>query len=245
MFPRKYKRNTILMLFSLSALVSALFFSWLIMAKFDFAYSWLYKMYDIEQHVQIYGPKNRFRDGFEHTNTEEHIRLFAAINTAIHNNGKGLSALKYHHQTGKPIDSLLRTAEIIHLKDVANLINVFFIAGCMMFLMWLGLSYYFYRAKVQAPSLKQQGLGIMGFSVSILLCVLIIGPVKVFYALHTWVFPANHQWFFYYQESLMTILMKAPHLFGGISALIALLAIFIFMGMFALNNKMLNQHKAH
>ena len=50
-----------------------------------------------------------------------------------------------------------------------------------------------------------------------------------FYALHEWIFPDNHQWFFYYQESLMTVLMKAPDLFGAISVLIALLAIPIYL----------------
>mgnify|MGYP007022672661 CR=1 FL=1 len=43
------------------------------------------------------------------------------------------------------------------------------------------------------------------------------------------------QWFFYYQESLMSTLMKAPDLFAGIAVQIALLAViiygFILMGM--------------
>lgn len=237
-----YKKNITLVVFSISGLISSLFLSWVILAKFDFAYPWLYDIYEIEQHVEMYGPKNRYRHGFENTTTQEHIRLFSAINSSIHNNGSGLSQLNYHNANGSKISSLLRTAEIIHLKDVARLINIFFIVAAIMIFIWLGLTYYFYRSKLQVPSLKQQGLGLMGFSVSILLCVLIIGPVKVFYAIHTWVFPENHQWFFYYQESLMTILMKAPHLFGGISLLIVILAIIIFMAMFAISNKFINKN---
>lgn len=236
-----YKKNITWLAFSLSGLISALLLSWLILAKFDFAYAWLYEIYEIDQHVQMYGPKNRYRHDFENTTTQEHIRLFSAINTSIHNNGNGLSQLNYHDPAGKKINSLLRTAEIIHLKDVARLINVFFAVGLTALLIWLGLTYYFYRAKLQTPNLRQQGLGLMGFSASVLLCVFAIGPVNVFYAIHTWVFPANHQWFFYYQESLMTILMKAPHLFGGISLLIAILAIIIFMAMFTASNKLINK----
>ena len=58
----------------------------------------------------------------------------------------------------------------------------------------------------------------------IMLCTLLIGLAlialigfeAVFYQLHEWVFPANNQWFFYYQESLMTTLMQAPNLFAYI-----------------------------
>jgi hypothetical protein len=53
---------------------------------------------------------------------------------------------------------------------------------------------------------------------SLLTVLVLFGPVNVFYKLHTWIFPADHQWFFYYQESLMTTLMKAPDIFGGIAA---------------------------
>jgi hypothetical protein len=46
--------------------------------------------------------------------------------------------------------------------------------------------------------------------------------------MHVWVFPADHQWFFYYQDSLMSTLMKAPYLFGYIAvALVALATVFL------------------
>jgi hypothetical protein len=57
--------------------------------------------------------------------------------------------------------------------------------------------------------------------------LLIAGPTQVFYQFHLWIFPADHQWFFYWQDSLMSTLMKAPVLFGGIAAVIALGALLL------------------
>lgn len=49
-----------------------------------------------------------------------------------------------------------------------------------------------------------------------------IGPTRVFYTLHEWVFPSDHQWMFSYQESLMTTLMKAPDLFAAIAVAVGM-----------------------
>ncbi|MDZ7747429.1 MAG: hypothetical protein U5K43_00040 [Halofilum sp. (in: g-proteobacteria)] len=46
-----------------------------------------------------------------------------------------------------------------------------------------------------------------------------VGPVDLFYWLHEQVFPPDHQWFFHYQESLMSMMMRAPDLFGAIAVL--------------------------
>ena len=43
---------------------------------------------------------------------------------------------------------------------------------------------------------------------AILGLIFIIGPQKAFYQLHEWAFTENAQWFFYYQDSLMTTLMS-------------------------------------
>ncbi|MFT7095179.1 MAG: hypothetical protein ACJAV3_002995, partial [Alcanivorax sp.] len=40
-------------------------------------------------------------------------------------------------------------------------------------------------------------------------------------------FPAENEWFFYWQDSLMSTLMKAPVLFGGIAAAIAIGALLL------------------
>jgi hypothetical protein len=49
-----------------------------------------------------------------------------------------------------------------------------------------------------------------------------------FYWLHTVVFPSDHQWFFYYEESLMSTLMKAPYLFAPISIMLLLFALIMW-----------------
>ena len=74
-------------------------------------------------------------------------------------------------------------------------------------------------------------MGIIGFILCCGVLLVLVGPVEVFYALHEWVFPANHQWFFYYEDSLMSTLMKAPDLFGAIALLLSGLAAVIFVAL--------------
>ena len=59
------------------------------------------------------------------------------------------------------------------------------------------------------------------------LMVVVIGAKDVFYALHEWVFPSDHQWFFFYQDSLMSTMMKAPDFFGYVAAALVSLALII------------------
>ncbi len=216
-------------IYTLCGLICAFFISWILLAKVNFAYAWLHDAMDIQQHSRQYGPQNRYRHSFQYTNKTEHIRLFSAINTAIHNQGTGLSAIQYHHSNGSMIDNLLHRAEIIHLKDVANLLDVLKYLGAGATLIWLMLAAIYRFKLLPEPNLKQQTKSIMSLVGLIALVVFIIGPVSVFYTFHEWVFPHNHQWFFYYQESLMTILMKAPDLFGFIAILLTSLALIIFL----------------
>ena len=216
--------------FSLSGFTWACVLAWLLLASVDFAYPILHDTLDIEQHTLKYGPQNRYRKGFEHTSREERIRLFSEITTSIHQNGQGLKALTYHDgRTGKPIDKLLHTSEIIHLTDVAHLVNKVLVLGAVTFLLWIGFMWAFVKGWIKIPGLKQLLMGTIAFVSFSALLVIIIGPVEVFYAFHEWLFPPNHKWFFYYQESLMTILMKAPILFGYIAILITLLGLLIFI----------------
>lgn len=194
----------------------------------DFAYPVFYEVLDIDDHIEEFGPQNRYRSGFQFTDKEEQIRIFAAINEAVHNDGKGLNSLSYHLPNGHKIDQLLRQPEIIHLQDVAHLINVFAWLGIIACLIWLVLILASIYTKLTLPSLKQQALSMGGLVAFCTLLVLIIGPVEVFYAFHVWLFPEEHQWFFYYQESLMTIVMKAPDLFGYIAIALTLVAMILF-----------------
>ena len=56
----------------------------------------------------------------------------------------------------------------------------------------------------------------------LLLCFAIVtavGPQRVFYALHEWIFAGMAPWHFYFQDSLMTTMLTEP-LFGSISILL-------------------------
>ena len=227
-------------LYSLCGLITAFLFSWIILAQFNFGYSWLHDTLHIQQHADKYGPQNRYRKNFQFTNSQEKIRLFAAINTSIHNHGAGLSAIKYKHPNGKELGTLLHHAEIIHLKDVANLLDVLKVLGALACISWIAFVILFLLKKIPRPNFKQQLLGITAFVGTASILVLLIGPVTVFYAFHEWIFPENHQWFFYYQESLMTILMKAPDLFGVIAIILTVLAMVIFITMNITTHQTLN-----
>jgi hypothetical protein len=228
-------------IYTLCGLVCAFFISWILLAKVGFAYAWLHDALDIQQHSQLYGPQNRYRHSFQYTDKTEHIRLFSDINTAIHNQGEGLADIKYHRPNGEVIDQLLHRAEIIHLQDVANLLDVLKYLGGGATIIWLILAAIYRFNLLPKPNAKQQTKSIIALIGLMTLLVFIIGPVRVFYTFHEWIFPHNHQWFFFYQESLMTILMKAPDLFGFIAILLTSLALILFLclnlGVHALNTK--------
>jgi uncharacterized membrane protein len=230
--------------YTISSFVCALFISWVLMASIDFAYPILHDGMDITQHTEKYGPQNRYRNNFENTDRSERIRLFSAINDSIHSQGDSLAKIEYYDKTTlKRIDSLLHTSEIIHLKDVAALIDAFRFTALACFIIWAGLVMFLYKKNIPPPNLKQQTLSTLVLIIISALLILAIGPVTVFYAFHEWLFPANHKWFFYYQESLMTVLMKAPFLFGYIAILITLLTIPIFIIINMLTIKFLNNSK--
>lgn len=212
--------------------------AWCALSVIDFGYPLWHSWLDITSFIQTYGPKNLYKQGFELTTAEEHYRLFSAINTAIHQSGAGLESLTYHYtQNGQVFhDTLLRPPEIVHLKDVANLVTVFQWAGMLLgafsLLLIGGLKY----QQSLFPKPLQILLGFVGLLVIVGLILAIFGPTHVFYQLHIWLFPPNHPWFFYYEESLMTTLMLAPTLFGYIaSALIILTSVLWLLGLYGLN----------
>ena len=218
-----------LMFFVLS-LLSCLYLAWLLLLKANFFYSINYALLDIDATIEQYAPLNVYRKGFAGTTQDERFRLFAGIVNSIANRGRGLEDLHYHRENGAVIDSLLTEAEIIHLNDVARLVTVVDLLGTAAIAIFGVLLLVFYHQQKRRPSLvKIHLLGVVFFTLLIGL-ILQIGATKVFYAAHTWIFPSEHQWFFYYEQSLMTTLMKAPDLFGLIA--IELLAIaLLFYGL--------------
>ncbi len=213
-------------LYGICTFITALFIAWCLLAKVNFFFPQLYQALEIEKTISVYGPQNRYKQGFELTSSSERIQLFSDINSAIHNNGRGLKELSYH-ASGKNI-TFLRAAEVIHLQDVADLLDKLFIFAFLLMFFWFSFNVFLFYNKNLFPPLNAQIASVILFCLTTATITLVLGPTKVFYWLHTLVFPDKHQWFFYYQDSLMTTLMKAPDIFAPISILIALLALIIF-----------------
>lgn len=213
---------------ALSGLLLALAMSWLVLAQMNFSYGIWHDHAGIGAAIDEYGPSNLYRQGFHLTTRDQRIELFEGINRSIHAGGAGLAELSYK-VPDHPEQTLLRQPEVVHLQDVANLIGYATYAAVIALIIWFGLLIYYVKSHKPVPSLKVQLVGTLFFMLTVAILVVVIGPVKVFYALHELLFPDGHQWFFYYQESLMSTMMKAPELFGWIAMEWALLAILCFV----------------
>lgn len=222
-------------LFFTCQLIALALVSWHLLAQFHFAYPSGYQLLDLDKHIAEFAPLNRYKDDFEFTAPEEHWRLFGEISAAVQSGGKGLGDISYTLKTGERT-ALMHEAEIIHLQDVANLIDVFYLTGIVCLLIWIGLITYAYYQKLKLPAVKKILLGFLAGFVLIAIIVSAIGPTAVFYWFHVQVFPDGHQWFFYYQDSLMTTLMKAPDIFAFIAILLLSLLILLWCAsLYALN----------
>jgi hypothetical protein len=213
---------------ALSGLLVALALSWLVLAQMNFSYGFWHDNAGIGAAIDEYGPSNLYRQGFHLTSREQRVDLFAGINRAIHKGGEGLAELTYR-VPGHATQTLLRELELVHLQDVANLIDQATYAALAALIIWLGLLIYYTKVGQPIPSLKLQLIGTVLFMLAVGVLVAVIGPVEVFYGLHELLFPDGHQWFFYYQESLMSTMMKAPELFGWIAVEWVLLAVLCFI----------------
>ena len=210
----------------LAGLLASLATGWMLHKPVDYGYGFWYDQMEIDQHIERYGPKNRYIRGFNHLTRDDHLALFGGIVDAVHSQGQGLRDLEFTDRYGRT-KPLLREPEVVHLQDVANLIDVLSVAGAISLLVAAVGSFVLVRRRI-AIRWKQQGLLLGGLLGVLGLVLVVVGPTAVFYQLHIWIFPDDHQWFFYYQESLMSTMMKAPDLFGGIGATIASSGVLLF-----------------
>ena len=225
---KKYGLHVQKLVFLLTTFFLALAVSWMVLAKVNFAYPLLYDYAGIGDNIVSFAPKNKIKPDFEQSSRAEHLALFSGIVTSIHQHGEGLNALTYHTKKGLGIP-LLTNAEVVHLEDVAKLYDKMKGLAWGALFLWLGLIVMQRRSQVNIFSVSS--LPYVLVLPLIVLVVLAIGAEKIFYKLHTLVFPDGHQWFFYYEESLMSMMMKAPDLFAYIAIMLVLLA-FFFMGGF-------------
>ncbi len=215
----------------LAALVVSILTSWFAISGLDYGFPFWYEFYNIGPHVDHFGPQNRYVSGLELLPASEHIRLFSEIVYSVHHHGVGLEDIRFIYQGEN--QAMLRNAEVIHLQDVANLIDnlrnllytstAILVAG-MPVLVW----------RRSNPDVKIQGLLLSFLIGAISAWVFVVGAKEAFYQIHVWIFPPDHDWFFYYQDSLMSTLMKAPYLFGGIAIAIIAGATVLFGGILLL-----------
>ncbi len=211
-------------LFLLLSFIVTLPASWWVLAKVDFFYPILHDAIQIDEHIKHYAPRNQmYRPDFELTDKQTRVELFHGIVQAIQNKGEGLEQLAYQDIEKQNVQ-LLTNAETIHLQDVANLLDFLKSVVIVAALLWIALILFIFFRRIKIPNAKQLLLNSL---LILLICsgILLLGPEKVFNQLHIWIFPDDHQWFFYYEESLMSTMMKAPDLFGYIAAIWVLLSI--------------------
>lgn len=210
--------------FVIALVWSAVFLAWASLRMVDFGYPVLYSALEIDAHIDRFAPENRFRHGFAATSREQRIALFGEIVDAVHAGGQGLQQLRYRDAQGRSI-ALLRQPEVVHLRSVARLIDRLEVVSWGMLAALAATLAAMRWVPLPPPRARRVAAGSAIAVLAGAAAVLALGPENVFNTLHTWIFPAGEQWFFYYQESLMTTLMKAPDLFGAIAVLLLLTAL--------------------
>lgn len=198
----------------------SLFLAWQILSSVNFAYGLIYDWAEIDATIARFGPQNRYKRGLESTTRAERERIFAAIVTSINRDGEGLKQIHYHAKDGSDLGPFLRPPEVVHLQDVANLMATlrgwsYVAVGTLV----LGVGFARWR-QWRRPSAKKMLIGVVVIAGLLSVAVFAYGPTALFYRWHTLIFPSDHQWFFFYQESLMTTLMRAPVIFGYIAVLL-------------------------
>ncbi len=208
-------------------LLVALGISWWLHAEFNYGYALWYDWLDLHAQIAEFGPQNRYILGFDTISPSAQQAAFNAIVHAIHNSGLGLTDIRFTDAYGVT-KALLREPEVVHLQDVAALIDwlrvaLCWVAGFTLAGLWL------LRHRINEIQWRWQG-GLLLVALAALGSLLaIVGFELVFYQLHRWIFPAGHEWFFFYQDSLMSTMMKAPDLFAGIGASLGLLGLMIYV----------------
>lgn len=241
-----FLRQFIWLVFSLSLLIFGSGISWQINKSANFFYSTWYQVLDINHVVRKNVPKNsQGKTDFPVDDASMHERKFAEIVLAIHQSGNGLSEIEYLNQQGIT-QKLLTKSEVQHLQDVANLLtsvnqlwwgNAFFLLFLMLFYCRKHQSFGQFNggklpinAITVIPRFKQKLISLLFFVILSMTVLGIWGFTDIFYYLHTVVFPENHQWFFYYKDSLMATIMKAPDIFAAIALQLVVVALLIAAG---------------
>jgi len=228
-----------------SILAIAVFFiclvlSWHFLSKANFFFDTLYDMHQIESHIAEFAPQNRQnRINFELTSKNERIRIVGKILRTVNSKGVGLETIKYFNTDGVPVNLFLTLAEVEHLEDVSVLVHFMNSIAFILIIIFIIIFSLAWRYKTTTPSLLMLTCNMVGFVIIATGCIIFIGPQIVFNELHEWVFADKSEWHFYYQDSLMTTLLKAPDTFATMAILMTAIALIFWLLIFCLTKKLL------
>tara|TARA_B100001939_G_scaffold167763_1_gene144634 strand:- start:815 stop:1540 length:726 start_codon:yes stop_codon:yes gene_type:complete len=219
----KHSLNSLL---SITLFVVCLFLAWKSLSTANFFFDRIYEFHALDEQIKRFAPQNRNKTNFEITSSAEHHRIFAEIVSSINSSGDGLSEISYYSPDGEKIDAFLTNDEITHLKDVSQLVvssEQLILILISLLILFYGFCYFY---KVQKSRYFWKPVStILSFSTMVLTLILgagiimVLGPRNVFHILHKLLFSGKGQWFFYYQESLMTTLLPES-LFGTIAVML-------------------------
>jgi integral membrane protein (TIGR01906 family) len=208
-------------------LIISLYVSWNIASKNNFFYNTLYDRLDIDKHIKKYSIKNTDvqKRYFYFTDKKTHINIFHQIVNEINGDGENLDEISFNFKDKKI--KFLTNEEIIHLKDVVYLVKnfkyvIFFVIFPVLFFILLIMK----LKNIKFFGIFPNIFLFSGFLLTFLMIFNFIGFKKIFTYFHE-IFFKNSQWFFYYEDSLMTTLMKAPDIFFYISLILLVLTVTI------------------
>ena len=216
-------------IFATSLFFVCFYVAWQISSASNFLYSTWYEVLALDETIERYAPENKYRKGFENTDKQQHVRLFSGIVKAIQNNGEGLEQLEYLDKVSNQKHLLLTLDEVVHLRDVSKLVTSFSYIGFISLVIAILIFLLMRLRGINVSRLRNQLLGGLAVVITITISIFIIGPTKIFYWAHEVIFPNDHPWFFYYEDSLMSTMMKAPALFGPIACMLVVATVLIWI----------------
>ena len=221
---------------TLALLVSCLYVSWQVLSQANFLYDQIYEHNNLEAHVNEFAPLNRNdKESFALTSKTERVRVFNDIAREINTGGGGLGSITYTPEGADAATPFLVEAERDHLQDVANLVSSLKPIGAVIASLLIAFYGFCWYYKVSRYQYFWRPSGVFVSLVQIAavaaLCVAItfaIGPQQTFYLLHEWAFSDKAQWYFYFEDSLMTTLMPEI-VFANIAALLGILTVLTWL----------------
>lgn len=263
MFKQLLIRQLLWCIFALTLVIFSLGISWQVNKSANFLYGFWYQTLQINTVISKSVPKNtQGKYDFPINDFALHEKMFSDIVQSIHQHGSGLADINYLNQQAIS-QKLLTKSEVQHLQDVANLLDKLVIIWWFNLLILLCLIIFYVgkqkyltmsvpRGKAnklltgalgKMPTGKQKLVFLACFILLAIFMLGLWGFTQVFYYLHTVVFPENHQWFFYYKDSLMATIMKAPDIFAAIAGQLMLIALILALVIEATLSRYLHKTK--